>query len=74
MTLRHICDAERACIMEKFEELGGTLDGYPALICGRQIAFPTVHALSAPSNISAEFTWITLRRAVYTGKVALRSR
>jgi hypothetical protein len=71
--MKHICDAERASIIEKFDELHGTLNGWPAVICGRKLDYPKVCALNPPDYTKAEYSWQTLRRAVDNGKVDLRS-
>ena len=65
MTARRVyCDAERASIMERFEERGGTLDGLPALVTGRALDFPRVFQRwhgNGP-QMQAEFSWEALDR------------
>ncbi len=64
--------AEKACVMERFEELKGTLNGAPAVVCGRYLDFAYVAALDG-SGVRAEFSWETLRRLVRAEKVNLRA-
>ena len=70
--MRNICDAERSCIMERFDELGGTIDGARATVCGRKLDFPFVVSLDG-SNKRIEYTWATLRHLVDTGRVHIRT-
>lgn len=68
--MRKIMDAERCSIMERFDELGGTLDGRKATIAGRCEDFPRVIALDG-TGLSVEFSWHALRRRVDSGMVSL---
>jgi len=65
-------DAERCSVMERFEELNGTLNGRPAIISGRRLDFPHVLTLDG-SGIRAEFAWETLRHCVKVGRVNLKA-
>ena len=66
--MRYVCDAERCAIMERFEEHKGTLNGKPAIICGRLLDFPSVAALDG--SVRVEYAWSTLAslsaRGVYS--------
>jgi hypothetical protein len=64
MSKRVVSDAERASIMERFEERGGTLDGLPALVTGRHYDFARVFQRwhgNGP-QVQAEYAWETLDR------------
>lgn len=70
--MKRICDAERCSIMERFDELHGTINGKRATVSGRALDFPHVVALDG-SGVKVEFAWATLRRAVDSGNVDLKS-
>lgn len=64
-------DAERCGIMERFEERGGTLDGRPALVCGRLNEFATVVAMDG-SGVRVEVSWPALDRIARAARPNVR--
>lgn len=65
MPRHNVTDAERCGIMERWEEMHGTLGGSPSIISGRSEPFALVRALDG-SGRSATYAWPTLRRLVNT--------
>ena len=71
MSGRPVCDAERAGLMEAFDEMRGTLNGRPAVVLGRLEDFPTVATLDG-SGLAVEYSWPAIRRAVRRAKATGR--
>ncbi len=56
-------DAERRAIADRFTGFRCTLDGKPAIVCGRLNRFATIATLDGA--LSVEFCWETVNRVMY---------